>query len=109
MTTALWIWSAYHIIAAVGQTFSKKPNASAGMALIIISWMAGAAMVWSDHIGWFLWSNIPLVFLIAFAGITHLGKPPGPDNEEHAANALWSAAVRLSAVLATWATHITNG
>jgi len=108
MTTALWIWSAYHVIAFVGQMFSKKSNVSAGMALIIISWLSGAAMVWSDHIGWFLWSNIPLVVLIMLVGFTHLGKPPGPDNEELAANTLWSAAIRLLAVLATWATHQPN-
>jgi hypothetical protein len=105
MTTALWIWSAYHIMAVISQFFSKKPNSSAGVALTVISWMAGGAMVWSDHISWFLWLNIPLVVIIILAGFSHLGKPPGPNNEELASETLWGAAIRLFAVLATWATH----
>lgn len=109
MTTALWIWSAYHAIAVVGQMFSKKPNSSAGMALTLISWMAFGAMVWSDHISWFLWSNIPLIGIIVLVGLSHLGKPPGPDNEDQAADTLWGATVRLSAVIATWATHHSQG
>ena len=108
MTTALWIWSAYHAIAVIGQMFTRKPNASAGLALVLISWMAGAAMVWSDHIGWFLWSNIPVIAVVALAGLSHLGKPPGPDNEEKATEMLWASVIRLSAVLATWATHTTR-
>jgi len=103
MTTPLWIWSTYHGLAFIAQLFSSKRNNSAAGALIVISWMAGFAMLWSGHTGWFLWTNIPLILMMILFAAGHLTKPPAGSNEEEAQSAMWAAAVRLAVVLACWA------
>lgn len=105
MTTSLWIWTGFHFLALLGTVFSKKPNASSNSAIIVITWLAFGAMLWSGHPGWFLWTNIPLLLLMGFAGLAQLGKPPTATNEEDAASSLWGTAFRLALVLACWFTY----
>jgi hypothetical protein len=61
-------------------------------------------MLWTGHSGWFLWTNIPIILLMALSGFYHLGKPPNPHNEEQAANVLWATVFRLALVLVCWFT-----
>ena len=102
MTTALWIWSGYHVLALFGALFTIDRR-SAEIPLVLISWMAWAAMLWSGHDSWFLWTNAPVIAVILIAGLGQLSKPPAPDTEERATNMVWSATLRLFAVLVCWA------
>lgn len=104
MTTSLWIWTGFHFLALAATIFNKKPDASSTSALVIITWLAFGAMLWTGHKGWFLWTNIPLLILMAFSGISHLGKPPNANNEDEASRALWGVAFRLALVLVCWLT-----
>jgi len=103
MTTSLWIWTAFHFMALVNTMVGNKPDASSSSALVVITWLAFGAMLWSGHPGWFLWSNVPLLLLMALSGIYQLGKPPSPTNEDDAATTLWGTAFRLGLVLICWA------
>jgi hypothetical protein len=105
MTTSLWIWTIFHFLALLSTIFSKKPDASSSSAIIVITWLAFGAMLWAGYPNWFLWTNIPLLLLMGFAGIAQLGKPPSATNEDEAARALWGVAFRLGLVLTCWFTY----
>ena len=105
MNTSLWIWTLFHFVTLVRTMVGNKPNASARSAVVVITWLAFGAMLWSGHPNWFLWSNIPLLFLMGFAGLAQLGRPPSATNEDEAARALWGTAVRLGLVLTCWFTY----
>ena len=102
MNTSLWIWTGFHFLALVGTMRRGKPDSSVTSALVVLTWLAFGAMLWAGHPSWFLWTNIPLVMIMALSGIAQLGKPPSPDNEEQAANALRGAVFRLALVLVCW-------
>lgn len=104
MTTSLWIWTGFHFLALMGTMRSTKPNASATSALVVLTWLAFGAMLWTGHHNLFLWTNMPLLAVMALSGLVHLGKPPTPDNEEQAASALWGSVFRLALVLVCWLT-----
>lgn len=105
MTTSLWIWTVFHFLALISTMVGNKPNASSNSAIVVITWLAFGVMLWSGHPGWFLWTNVPLLSLMALGGIAQLGKPPGPANEDEAANTLWGTAFRLALVLTCWITY----
>ena len=104
MNTSLWIWTSVHALALMGSLIGNRPNKSSNSALIVITWLAYGAMLWSGHPNWFLWTNVPLLVLMAISGLYQLTKPPSPDNETQAADALWGTAFRLALVLACWIT-----
>lgn len=68
-----------------------------------MSWMIGAAMLYTGHSGWFLWSNVPVIFGVFVLALAKFGvQPPKPDDIEAATSAMWACTVRLAAVLACW-------
>lgn len=103
MTTPLWIWTGYHAIALIGHTLSKKDTASLNFATTLMSWMIWAAMLYTGHDGWFLWSNLPVISLVFLAALAKFGvQPPKPDDIETATQTVWAATLRLGVVLACW-------
>jgi hypothetical protein len=103
MDTSLVIWSAYHAIALIGHMFSQKETASFNFATTLMSWMVWAAMLYTGHDGWFLWSNLPVIFIVFLVAVAKFGvQPPKPGDVETATQAIWAATLRLGVVLACW-------
>jgi len=102
MNSAFLVWSAFHALALVGNLYKGRGKVSPQVPVTLISWMTWGAMLLTGHVGWFLWTNIPLLLLVALSGFLHLAKPPNSRNEEDASEALWSAALRLALVLTCW-------
>lgn len=102
MTTAIWIWTAFHALGALGEALGKGGTKSTGIALTSISWMSGAALLWSKHTTWFIIFNAPLIAMMVMISLAYLGKPPHPDNEDKAQSIAWAAALRLFTTLTCW-------